>query len=72
MYPHQLIGDRGVPYFIVVALTSFLIFRFLQLALSIKAREIHFKHGQIKDYVGMAMVQVSYRYIFYWFAIDTG
>ena len=38
----------------------YLIFRFLQIAVSIKAREIHFKRGQIEDYVGVAIVQVSY------------
>ena len=42
-----------------------------QIAVSIKAREIHSKRGQIEDYVGVAMVQVSYLIFFYWFAIDT-
>ena len=62
MYPLPQIGRQEL-YFIVLALTSFLIFRFLQIVVSIKAGEIDFKRGQIEDYVGVAMVQVSYRYI---------
>ena len=37
---------------------------------SIKAREIYFKRDQSEDYVGVTMVQVSYRIFFDWFATD--
>ena len=37
---------------------------FFHIAVSIQAQKIHFKRGQSEDYVGVTMVQVSYRYIF--------
>ena len=37
---------------------------FIQIDVSLKAREIHLKRGQSEYYVGVAMVQVSYPYIF--------
>lgn len=46
-----------------------LIFPFFLIAFSIQTREIHFKRGQSEDYV--TMVQVSFRFNFYWFASDT-
>ena len=44
--------DTGIVLVIALRPTSFLIFRvlgFLQIAVSIKAREIHFKRGQSEE-----------------------
>ena len=40
----------------------FFLLLLLQVAVSIKAQEVHFKQGQSEDYVFAALVQVSYRY----------
>ena len=62
-YTHPLIRRQEQNQYI--ALTSFLVFWwvFFKSIVSIKAREIHFKRGQSEYYVGVAMVQVSNRYM---------
>ena len=42
----------------------FLDILYFQIAVSLKTREIHFKRGQSEVYVGLAMKQVRYGYIF--------
>ena len=53
--------DTGFVYFFLDISSFGWFLLLLQVAVSIKAREVHFKHGQSEDYiyVGAALVQVS-------------